>query len=160
MTETSAVIRPMELADLEPLSHVYAALYDILQVGEHWTPVSALRMLAYYFHNHPALAYCAECDGQLVGAFVSAAKPWWDGVHLFDGEIFVAQVFQHLGIGRQLLKAVFTAAKDKHQAVRWDFFTITGTPSPVAWYQKIGIDVPAGYAMMSGDLETALAKLG
>lgn len=153
------MIRPTRADDLAPLAHVYATLYAALDIGEHWTSATALRMLEYYFHKSPELAFTAECDGRLVGAFLSAAKPWWDGCHLFDGEIFVAPEYQCRGIGRQLLQAVFTAAREHHGAVSWDFFTFTGRRSPVAWYRTLGIDVPDGYVMMSGTLETALQKL-
>ncbi|MBI4176413.1 MAG: hypothetical protein HY518_04355 [Candidatus Aenigmarchaeota archaeon] len=35
------------------------------------------------------LQIVAEYNGKPVGAFVAGIKPWWDGNHLADGEIFV-----------------------------------------------------------------------
>jgi len=159
MNTSSITITPTKQDELEHLAQLYVELYDALDIGEKWNVEKAVQLFEHYFQAYPELAFTARCDGKIVGAFLTAVKPWWDGYHLYDGEIFVHHDYQKYGAGRLLLKSVFEAAKEKYDAVCWDFFTFTGELSPVKWYQKIGIDVPKGFVMMTGSLDDALKKL-
>ena len=156
---SSILVRPACKDDIPQIATVYAEIYNRLDIGEKWTDEKAVQLFEYYFKNYPELAFIAEYNGKIAGAFFTAVKPWWDGYHLYDGEIFVHQDYQKHGIGRLLLQKVFEAAKEKYQVVCWDFFTFTQKQSPVEWYQKIGIDKAVGFVMMTGSVDEALQKL-
>ena len=97
-----------------------------------------MKMLTYWFEKQPDLAYLAEYEGKIVGAFLVAVKPWWDGNQLFDGEIFTHPDFHGKGIGTALLKKVLTESKNIYDAKFWYAFTYTGSEHPLSWYKKVG----------------------
>jgi len=74
-----------------------------------------------------SLAFAAEYDGKIVGAFFAGIKPWWDGNHLFDGEIFVHPDFQNKKIGKALFKRILEEAVKKYDAKIFDAFTFNGS---------------------------------
>jgi GNAT superfamily N-acetyltransferase len=152
-------IRQAKRTDLESIARIYTQVYNQLDIGEEWTKRRAFELLEYYFFKHPELAFTAKYDDKLVGAFFAGIKPWWDGYHLFDGEIFVRTEYRGHGIGRALLKAVLAVAKEKYDAVCWDAFTFTGRRSPLPWYKKLGISPSKGYSMMSGNVKEVLSLI-
>jgi len=58
-----------------------------------------------------------------MGGFVAGIKPWWDGNHLVDGEIFIHPKFQKKGFGKLLSKYMYETAIKKYNVV--SFNTIT-----------------------------------
>jgi L-amino acid N-acyltransferase YncA len=100
-------IRPIQKKDLQTLAEIYVDVYTKVDIGERWTVPAAKKLLEYWLDKQPDLALLAEYNGNIAGAFLTAIKPWWDGNHLMEGEIFVDSAFQKKGIGTELLKAVF-----------------------------------------------------
>lgn len=154
-----AEIRPMKEEDLGPLSQVYVDVYTTFDVGEKWDKESAEKMLGYWFKRHPDLAFVAEDSGKLVGAFLAGVKPWWDGNHLIDGEIFVHPKYQKRGIGSQLSKELFKKAKEKYDVTVWDTYTFKGFKHPLSWYKSLGFEEIGEWTMISGNIDKALKKL-
>lgn len=152
-------IRLIKKEDLDALAEVYAFVYKVFNSGENWTAESAKEMLNYWLEKQPDLAFLAESDGKIVGAFLSGVKPWWDGVHLFDGELFVHPNFQNKKIGKALLKKVLEEATEKYNAKIFDAFTYNGYEFPLSWYKKIGFHVINEWTMFSGDIDEVLKKL-
>lgn len=152
-------IRRMRQADTTHLAAIYSAVYERFQTGEHWTLQTAKKMLQYWLKKQPDLAFVAECDGKLVGAFVAGVKPWWDGNHLCDGEIFVHPKYQKKGIGTELSKALYTAALKKYKVVRFDAWTFKNTTFPLSWYLSQGFVVNDDWTIISGDVRAIASKL-
>jgi GNAT superfamily N-acetyltransferase len=144
--------------DLRKLSEVYAAVYREFDVGEKWTAKKAYTLLEYWFQRQPDLAFVAESEGKIVGGFVAGIKPWWDGNHLVDGEIFVHPEFQRKGIGSLLSMAMFRKAMKKYNAKVWDTYTFRGK-YPLKWYRSLGFREIGEWTMISGDLKEAAKKL-
>lgn len=153
------IVRSTRSEDLPGLAQAYVELYDFLNIGERWSQQSAQSILSYWFERYPDIAFTAECNDKMIGAFVAGIKPWWDGNHLYDGEMFVHHRYQRLGIGRQLLQKVFEAAKRKYGAVCWEFYTFSGERSPIQWYKKVGICPNDNWAMLSGNINEVLQKI-
>ncbi|MBP6943200.1 MAG: GNAT family N-acetyltransferase [Candidatus Buchananbacteria bacterium] len=152
-------IRNIQPADLQVLAEVYSKTYEAFDVGEKWTPETALQLLRYWFERQPDLAFLAEEDGEILGGFFAAVKPWWDGMHLVDGELFVHPDHQKKKIGTMLSKHMFTQAMEKYQAQVWDTYTFKNTEHPLKWYKAQGFDENKDWVMISGDLKEALKRL-
>ena len=152
-------IRPVRKEDLSTLGEIFAKVYEVFDVGERWNKESATRLMEYWFDKQPDLAFLAEWNGKVVGGFFSAIKPWWDGNHLFDGEIFVHPDYQNKGIGKELFKKMFKEAMDKYDAKVLDAFTFNGSEYPLNWYKKIGFHEIKEWTMFSGDIKKILENL-
>ena len=109
-------IRLVKKEDLKKLAEIYAKTYEAFNIGEDWNRKSAYKMLEFWFKRQPGLFFVAEYNKKIVGAFATCVKPWWDGNHLSDGEIFVHPDFQSKGIGSALIKKLFKTAKTKYKS--------------------------------------------
>lgn len=152
-------IRPINEEDIAALAEVFVRVYESFDVGERWSKESAQTLLGYWLKKQSDLAFLAEIDGRIVGGFLSGIKPWWDGNHLFDGEIFVHPEFQKQKVGAALLKKVFQEAAEKYDAKTFDAFTFNGSDHPLTWYKKMGFREIKEWTMITGDINDALEKL-
>jgi len=152
-------VRQMQKQDLQQLSEIYTIVYQKFDVGERWTPESSKELLSYWFDKQPDLALVAEFDEKIVGAFVAGVKPWWDGNHLVDGEIFVHPDYQKKGIGTELSKAIYKIALEKYKVVRFDTYTFKKTNFPLSWYKSQGFTENKEWAMIEGDVKSILSNL-
>src|SRR5436190_6325126 len=118
-------IRLATKEDLQILSEIYTHAYYSLNIVENWTSQSAYQLITYLFHDQPDLFFVAIIDNKVIGAITATVKPWWDGNHLVDGEIFINPDYQKKGIGVKLIKKLFTTAKEKYKVISWDTFTHT-----------------------------------
>jgi GNAT superfamily N-acetyltransferase len=153
-------IRKIENKDLDKLAEIYNKIYspEVFDIGEKWTKDSAYTMLKYWLKREPDLAFLAEYDKKIVGAFFVGVKPWWDGNHLVDGEIFVHPDYQKKGIGTKLSKFMFEYAIKKYNVVRWDTYTFKDK-YPLDWYKSLGFEEIQEWAMISADIKEVLKKL-
>jgi len=149
----------MQKKDLPRLAKIFVQVYTVFDVGEHWTIGSAQQLLSYWLKKQPDLAFVAECDGRAVGAFVAGIKPWWDGNHLSDGELFVHPAYQKKGIGTKLSIVLYQKAWKKYKVVSFDAYTFKKTKFPLSWYKSLGFEVNSDWVMISGDLKKILPKL-
>ena len=145
---------------MNKLAEIYDKTYSpsVFDVEEKWTKDSAYEMLSYWLKRNSDLAFLAEDDGEIAGAFFVDVKPWWDGNHLVDGEIFVHPDFQKKGIGTKLLKFMFEYAIKEYNVIRWDTYTIKGK-YPLDWYKSLGFNEIEEWAMISADISEVLKRL-
>lgn len=149
----------MKKADLSQLAKAYALVYKKFDIGERWTAKTAYKLLYYWFNKQPDLAFVAEFDKQIVGGFVAGIKPWWDGNHLSDGEIFVHPGYQKKGIATKLSLALYEKALKKYEVVCFDAFTFKKTSFPLSWYLSQGFIQNEDWTMISGNVKTIFSKL-
>lgn len=155
----SLVIRDITSEDMLELARLYVNVYTNFDIGEKWTEEAALKMLGWNYKRNPDLAILVELDGRIAGAFMVAVKPWWDGNHLVDGEIFVDTQYQQQGLGSRLLEQILHRAKENYQIVGYDTYTFRATDYPLKWYQSIGFEENNEWVMIGGDIQTILKKL-
>ncbi len=153
-------VRLMEKKDLDRLAEIYVEVYTAFDVGEKWTKKAAYNLLDFWLRHQPDLAFVAEYKGAIVGALVAGIKPWLDGNHLFDGEIFVHPEYQNKGIGKVLTKALLRKGLEKYKVTEWDAFTFRNFDFPLSWYKKLGFQEIKELVMISGDAKEALKRLG
>ncbi len=152
-------IRAARKEDLEKLAKVYVEVYRVFDVGEKWTQDSAYKLLDYWLIRQPDLAFVAEEDDSLIGAFFVGVKPWWDGNHLVEGEIFVDPAHQAQGVGKKLLKIVLGKALEKYQVTFWDTITFRRFDFPLNWYKKIGMEEVLEWVLVNGDVKSIMKSL-
>lgn len=138
MTSLKIKIRPMRKRDLQPLAEIYTQVYQNFDVGERWTPETSKKLLSYWLDKQPDLALVAEVKGHVVGAFVAGIKPWWDGNHISDGEVFIHPHYQKRRIATELSIALYEKALANYNVVNFDASTFKKTKFPLSWYLSQG----------------------
>ena len=93
-------IRLVKKEDLNDLAKVYTAVYKAFDVGERWEFDSSHQLMNYWLKRQLDLFFVAEVENKIVGGFVGGIKPWWDGNHLVDVEVFVHPDYQKRGIAK------------------------------------------------------------
>lgn len=152
-------IRSVSKQDLPQLSKIYTEAYNIIKIGEHWNEPTALKLLNHLYKEQPDLFFVAEEDGILCGGIVSLVKPWWDGNHITDGELFVAPHQQGKGIGKRLIQHMFIAAQEQYQTISWDTFTHRVHEHPLTWYKSLGFEEITDWVMITGNIKKVLEKI-
>ena len=154
-------IRNATELDIKHLAGVYVAVYEDFDVGEKWTHESAQALMRYWFERQPDLAFVASVPDAagIVGGFFAGIKPWWDGNHLVDGELFVHPDYQRLGIGSTLAAQMFRQAMTRYNAVVVQGCTFRNSAHPLSWYKSLGFNEDKEWTMLSGDPLTVYGKL-
>lgn len=132
--------------------------YNPLKIGENWDEKSAFELLNYFLKEQADLFFVAD-DGKAVGAIVAQVRPWWDGNHLIEGELFLHPSYQGKRIGVGLVKKLFTEAKKKYQVVAWDTYTHVVHENPLAWYKKLGFEEIKNWRMITRNVDVVLKKI-
>ncbi len=163
-TQDNVGIRPVSKDSLPELAEIYANAYKPLvkQLGEKWTKESAVLLLNYWYKVQPDLFLCAYDNktNRPVGAIVSGIKPWWDGPHLNDAELFVGIPYQNRGIGTALCREHYRLAIEKYRAMTIDFHTFARSDGyPLKWYLAQKLEVVDNLYIVSGDIRTAINRL-
>lgn len=149
-------IRQATKKDLQILSEVYTVAYNSLGIGENWTVGSAHKLIKYLYEDQPDLFFVAQDGGAIVGGIVATVRPWWDGNHLIEGEIFVHPKHQKKGIGVKLIEKLFTVAKERYSVVSWDTYTHKVYKDPLVWYKSLGFEEIKHWTMITGDIDKVL----
>lgn len=152
-------LRLAKTEDLQTLSEVYVVAYNVLNIGEKWTESKAYELIKYLFEDQPDLFFVATVDEKVVGGIVATVRPWWDGNHLIEGEIFIHPDFQKKGIGVKLIKQLFTTAKEEYHVVSWDTFTHRVHKNPLAWYKQLGFEEIKHWVMITGNIDKVLKTI-
>lgn len=153
-------IKPVEKKDLPELAKIYVELYDKAGIDEHWTQDTAYKLLKYWYDTQPDLFICAYENNLPVGAVMSGVKPWWDGIHIQDTEIFVSKKYQNRGIAKMLYKEHYQLAIEKYNVTVMEALTYEDENGfPLKWYLKQGFEVIDNLVIISGNVKEALEKI-
>lgn len=113
-----------------------------------------------FYHYQPDLFICAYDDDIPIAAVMSTLKPYYDGLHLTETELFVSEDYRGQNIGKKLLEMHFELAIAKYDVSRIDAITYINNPdSPLDWYKKIGLRLANNLVILHGNLENCLKKI-
>lgn len=147
-------------SDLDVLANIYVELYNNSVLQENWTQETAKNLLMYFYKQYPDLFLVAYHENKPVAAIMSLVKPWCDGTHLEDTEVFVSVKYQKNGIASKLYKEHFKLAIEKYNAKVMEAHTyFDENMYPLKWYQKLGFETIDDWKIISGELETVLKNL-
>lgn len=159
MKKGKTIIRLMKNSDLNKVAALYANIYAKVDIGEKWTRATAYKLMKHFLLKQPDLAFIALLNNKIVGGFVAGIKPWWDGNHLVDGEIFVDFNYHKRGIGSELSKAMYAKAIKKYKIAGIDFVTFSKNNFPLKWYKSMGFVVGRELIMINGDANKVMQRL-
>lgn len=83
--------------DLEVIAEEYATYYNSSVLQEKWTKETVIELFQYFYNQSPDLLFIAYDNNNPIGVIMSCLKPWWDGMHLEDGEVFVCKEYRQGG---------------------------------------------------------------
>lgn len=148
------IIRKSRRQDIEQLTKVYKRAYGRSKDGEDWSIQRARALLEFYFKLKTFIGLTAIVDSKIVGAFFSFIKPWYDGDHLGEGELFVDPDYQHRKIGMKLFLEMNMIAKKKgctiHELIVYG--------SIARWYKRLGIK-ESGLKHMQGKIKDIVRRM-
>lgn len=145
-------IRKAKKGDLSSLAILYLEVYTQFDAGEKWTKKAAYNLLFHLFERCPELGFVAEKNGVLVGGFFAGVKPWCDGMHMVDGELFVKSGLQRKGVGKSLLKAAFDECASLGISYV-DAVTFRNEVGLLSWYKKLGFKEVDNLCLISADIK-------
>ena len=145
-------IRLATTKDIKKLADIYSRAFHGMHPHEQWTSETAERFLTSFLQRQPDLAFLAMDGKQIVGGFFAAIRPWWDGNHLVDGELFVDSAAQRHGVGSALMKHLLNQAVQTHQAIVMEAITFKDEGFPLNWYKKAGCQTVDDMVIISGKI--------
>ena len=153
----SIKIVPIEKKMLPQTSECFRAAY--LPLGKNWSEEKALEFITFKFNRYPDLSFAAIMNNKIVGAIFTDMKPWHDGPHLSEGELFVAP--EHQGnpfIAMPLTLALINTAKQKYNCSVIEGVTFK-KGNQLTIYEKIGYREDPTLTFITGDIDEILGKL-
>lgn len=151
-----SIIKQSQLAEV---GRVYAKCFNLADIGEHWTNETATDFLTYLWKIQPDLFYVAIIDTKIVGAIAGIIKPWCDGAHIHEIELFVHPAHQRKGIASQLTKLLVETAVKKYGIVEFEGIADGDQHDfPLSWYKRIGV-VSTGLIHIAGKPTDMLKRL-
>lgn len=155
----NVIIKAVKKEDLPELAKVYCKTYAQTDAGENWEEPEALKLLNYLHSIQPDLAFLAEYQGRIVGGFLASVKPWWDGNHLTEGEIFVDPECQAKGIGTELSKTMYRTAKHARAVTHVEWITFRNQEHPLKWYKRQGFTEVKDWTIVAGCIDNIIKNL-
>lgn len=146
--------------DIDTIAGSYADYYSNSVLQEKWTKESATKLFEYFYGQNKDLFFVAYDDERPIGVITSILKPWWDGNHLEDGEVFVIPEYRRKGVAKMLFKALFKCAVDKYNATTLEAHTYEDENGfPYAWYKRLGFETIDDWKIISGDIKEIMKKI-
>lgn len=138
------------------LAAIYVRAYKTR--GEMWTQKKAEALLTGYITKEPGLGIALVVDGTLVGGFFGLIKPWWDGNHVSETEVFIDPKMQGKRYGSALFKTFVKRAAKRYKVVVFEGVTFSQLPFPRNWYKRIGIRPDKKMIYITGKTGNILKK--
>jgi GNAT superfamily N-acetyltransferase len=145
--------------DLKAAGAIYCQAFNVSQSNENWTLDSANAFLLYCYHRQPDLFYLAREQSNILGGIYGEIKPWWDGNHLYNTELFVAQSHQKQKIGSKLLLTIVADALNKYRITAIEGITFRYPNFPLKWHKRLGFKIMGEMVLITGDPNVILANL-
>ena len=154
----SCELRLIKEEDIPEVASIYVDAFTEADIDEDWTQESAEEFMNNWLDRQKDLFFVAIYEGQIVGGIVAGIKPWWDGKHLIDGELFVRPELQRQGVGTRLFITLLEEAIKKYNIVEIEGLADKGHEFPLKWYKELGID-ETSLVHVAGKPQEVLDKL-
>lgn len=152
-------IRPAKDDDVSKLAKVYVSAFLEVDPTEEWSESTAAQLIRFFLRNQPDLAFVAEEQDEILGGICGLAKPWWDGNHLVETELFVCPHHQRKGIGSKLFAHLLGIASERYQASYMELITFKNLEFPLSWYFRLGFEEKESWRILFGQVEAVAAQL-
>ena len=150
------LIKRSQLAEIGAL---YAECFNLADIGEHWEAVAAEQFLRYLYNIQPNLFFVCTKDEKIIGAIVGVIKPWCDGNHIHEIELFVHPNHQRRGIATRLTRLIVQTALEKYAITEFEGIADGSQHDfPLSWYKRMGVN-PSGLIHIAGKPEAMLKNL-
>lgn len=136
-----AIIRRVKPEELNKLVSVYRSAYEGLEEYAYTSGSEIRSYMRWLYRGDPDGFLVAELNGEIIG-FVSVHTNWWDkrvGRTAEIHEIAVQKRYQHMGIGKKLLKKAVEYALSR--GCNWVSLWV-GSENNMAkeWYRRLGFE--------------------
>ena len=155
--ENKIIIKLIKPKDSEELAEVYVRAFK--KRREKWTKKRAKELIASYLKKQPDMVFMAQRGNKIVGGFLCLIKPWWNGNHVVETELFTDPKFQKLGIGNELFKTLLKKADKRYRATVFEGITFSNTKFPMSWYGRLGLKRVNGLMLIDGKIGPILKKI-
>lgn len=138
---------------------VYRLAFKKADVGERWDQASAEKYIQHCLEKQPDLFFVAISEEEIIGGVAGEIKPWWDGIHLAETELFVHPNHQGKGVAKMLLAKVLEEAIKKYNIQSFEGIADGKRHKfPMEWYKRIGFE-ESGWVHIWGSPKEMLSKL-
>lgn len=158
-TSPEVQVRSALTSDIVGMAKAYVEAFREVDPSERWSKDSAEKLIAYLVTTQPQLSFVAELDGVIVGGISGFAKPWWDGCHLVQTELFLSPNGQRQGLGSVLFLHYLNVAQSLYRATHIEAITFRGLEFPASWYTKLGFTEKGEWKVLIGDVEVLRNRL-
>lgn len=149
-------IQPLTDDLLESAADAYMRAFK--ETGEDWSQQTALEFVKYMWGLSSDTFYVAVADGAVIGGVWGVIKPWLDGKHLADIELFVHPEHQEQGISLHLYKNLLEYSIEKYNIVEMEG-VVDGTKEfPMSYYKSLGRK-ESGHVHLVGDPNEVLQNV-
>jgi GNAT superfamily N-acetyltransferase len=153
------IIRQVRKDELKEVAKVYAKVFTEFNVNERWSEESAINLLICLFSRQSDLCFVADINGKIVGGYFATIKPWWDGNHLIDAELFVDSSYRKEGIGKKLSIKMYETALKRYNISLIEASTFKNRKFPMSWHKSIGLKESKELILIEGNPSEMLKNL-
>lgn len=145
--------------DLKELSELYVKVYMEANEKEKWEVESAYSLLKTLYDFASKCFVVATIEGKIIGAFAGMLKPWWNGMHLVETELFVDKKYRGLGISKKLQLELAIKAKENYDVKYIEGVTFTDRDFPLSFYKRIGYEEDTQLVPVCADVDILIHNL-
>jgi len=146
--------RHVTQADVQELAKGYVSSFLEVDPSEQWTVPRAEELIRFFLNTQEDLAFLVEDGIQIVGGIFGVVKPWWDGNHLVETELFVLPGYQKKGVGKRLFSHLLEYASQHYDVTKMESITFKDLEFPGSWYRKLGFEEKEDWKVILGEVET------
>lgn len=150
-------IAPVSEKYLPELANCFRQAY--IPLGEPWDFDNALKFITFKYNRMPDLSFVSLLDGHPIGGIFTDMKPWHDGNHLCEGELFIAPKYHGLfGVALKLCASMLKCAKEKYNCTFIEGVTFK-QGNQLALYKKFGYTEDKTLTFITGEIGPMLQKM-
>lgn len=153
------MIRQATTKDIPNLASAYVNAFKGVDPSEVWTEKRAAELVSFFLRAQGDLVFVAEHEGRVIGGICGLAKPWWDGIHLVETEIFLDPEAQRRGVGTRLFLHYLEEAARLYDAKKMEAITFKGLEFPSSWYVQLGFEDKDDWKIIFGDVSAVTKHL-